>query len=44
MISVGTDLALLLLGRDPENTGVVAIMAATFGHFCKFLVKWGSLR
>ncbi len=40
MVGVGTDLALLLLGRAPENL-VVAAIAATFGHFCKFLVKWG---
>jgi hypothetical protein len=40
MVGVGTDLALLLLGRNPENL-VVATIAATFGHFCKFLVKWG---
>ena len=40
MVGVGTDLALLLLGRNPENL-VVAMIAATFGHFCKFLVKWG---
>ena len=31
---------LLLLGRRPENL-VVAVPAAIFGHFCKFLVKWG---
>jgi hypothetical protein len=40
MVGVGTDLALLLLGRNPENL-IVAVIAATFGHFCKFLVKWG---
>jgi hypothetical protein len=40
MVGVGTDLALLLLGRNPENL-VVAMIAAAFGHFCKFLVKWG---
>jgi ABC-type thiamin/hydroxymethylpyrimidine transport system permease subunit len=40
MVGVGTDLALLLLGRAPESL-VVAALAATFGHFCKFLVKWG---
>ncbi len=40
MVGVGTDLALLFLGRKPENL-VVAVAAATFGHFCKFLVKWG---
>jgi hypothetical protein len=40
MVGVGTDLALLLLGSNPENL-VVAVIAATFGHFCKFLVKWG---
>jgi hypothetical protein len=40
MVGVGTDLALLLLGRKPENL-IIAAIAATFGHFCKFLVKWG---
>lgn len=40
MVGVGTDLALLLLGRRPEKL-VVAVPAALFGHFCKFLVKWG---
>ena len=40
MVGVGTDLALLLLGRKPENL-VVAVLAAVIGHFCKFLVKWG---
>jgi ABC-type thiamin/hydroxymethylpyrimidine transport system permease subunit len=40
MVGVGTDLALLLLGRNPENL-VVATLAATFGHTAKFLVKWG---
>jgi hypothetical protein len=40
MVGVGTDLALLLLWRNHENL-VVAMIAATFGHFCKFLVKWG---
>jgi len=40
MVGVGTDLALLLLGRNPENI-IVAMVAATFGHFSKFLVKWG---
>jgi hypothetical protein len=40
MVGVGTDLALLFLGRKPENL-VIATIAATFGHFCKFLVKWG---
>ena len=40
MVGVGTDLALLLLGRKPENL-VIAAIAAMFGHFCKFLVKWG---
>jgi ABC-type thiamin/hydroxymethylpyrimidine transport system permease subunit len=38
MVGVGTDLALLLL-RDPEDL-VSAGLAATIGHFCKFLVKW----
>ena len=38
MVGVGTDLALLLL-RDPEDL-VSAGLAATLGHFCKFLVKW----
>lgn len=40
MVGVGTDLALLFLGHKPENL-VIAMMAATLGHFCKFLVKWG---
>jgi hypothetical protein len=40
MVGVGTDLALLLLGHKPENL-IIAALAATFGHFCKFLVKWG---
>jgi hypothetical protein len=40
MIGVGTDLALWLLGGNPENV-VVAVVAATIGHFAKFLVKWG---
>ncbi len=40
MVGVGTDLALLLLGRQPEHL-VVTPIAATLGHFCKFLVKWG---
>jgi hypothetical protein len=40
MVGVGTDLALLLLGRNPENL-VVAVLAATLGHMGKFLVKWG---
>ena len=40
MVGVGTDLALLLLGRNPENL-IVATLAATLGHMAKFLVKWG---
>jgi len=40
MVGVGTDLALLLVGRRPESL-VVAVLAGVFGHFCKFLVKWG---
>jgi hypothetical protein len=40
MVGVGTDLALLLLGRRPKNL-VVAGLAATLGHMGKFLVKWG---
>ena len=39
MVGIGTDLALLLLGRNPENL-VVAALAGTFGHLAKFLVKW----
>jgi hypothetical protein len=39
MVGVGTDLALLLLGK-PENL-VVAGLAGVLGHFAKFLVKWG---
>ncbi len=38
-IGLGTDLALLLLGNNPENL-VVAGIAGALGHFCKFLVKW----
>ncbi|MBN1812495.1 MAG: ECF transporter S component [Anaerolineae bacterium] len=38
-VGLGTDLALLLL-RNRENL-LVAILAATLGHLCKFLVKWG---
>lgn len=40
MVGVCTDLALLLLGRNPENL-VVATLAGMFGHLGKFLVKWG---
>jgi hypothetical protein len=40
MVGVGTDLALLLLGGNPENL-VVATLVATLGHLGKFLVKWG---
>ena len=40
MVGVMTDLALLLLGRKPDNL-VVAALAATFGHLGKFLVEWG---
>jgi len=39
-IGVGTDAALWLLGGKPDNMAV-AILAATFGHLAKFLVKWG---
>jgi ABC-type thiamin/hydroxymethylpyrimidine transport system permease subunit len=39
MIGVGTDLALLLLGRHTENPSVAAL-TATLGHMGKFLVKW----
>jgi ABC-type thiamin/hydroxymethylpyrimidine transport system permease subunit len=38
-VGVGTDLGLLLL-RDPENLAVATLLGA-FGHFAKFLVKWG---
>jgi hypothetical protein len=38
MAGVGADLALLLL-RDPENIAC-AVLAGTFGHLCKFMVKW----
>jgi hypothetical protein len=38
-VGVGTDLALVLLRRKPENIPI-AIIAATIGHFCKFLVKY----
>jgi hypothetical protein len=40
MVGVGTDLALWLLGGNPENLAV-ATLAAMFGHLGKFLVKWG---
>jgi hypothetical protein len=40
VVGVGTDLALWLLGSQPENL-IVAPLAATFGHLGKFLVKWG---
>ena len=40
MVGVGTDLALWLLGGNPENL-LVAMLAGTIGHFAKFLVKWG---
>ncbi|MEJ2208602.1 MAG: ECF transporter S component [Anaerolineae bacterium] len=39
-VGLGTDLALWLLGGNPENL-IVATLAATFGHTAKFLVKWG---
>lgn len=39
-VGVGTDLALWLLGGNPQNL-VVATLAATLGHMGKFLVKWG---
>jgi hypothetical protein len=39
-VGVGTDLALWLLGGNPENL-IVAALAATLGHTAKFLVKWG---
>jgi len=39
-VGLGTDLALWLLGGNPENL-IVATLAATFGHLGKFLVKWG---
>jgi ABC-type thiamin/hydroxymethylpyrimidine transport system permease subunit len=37
-VGLGTDLMLLLL-RDPENL-LVASLASSLGHLCKFLVKW----
>jgi len=37
-VGVGVDLALLLLG-SPTNL-VAAVLAGTFGHMMKFLVKW----
>lgn len=40
VVGVGTDLALLLLGRNPESL-LVAALAGTLGHLGKFLVKWG---
>ena len=39
MAGVGTDLALLLLGNNPENL-LTATLAGAVGHICKFLVKW----
>ncbi len=39
IVGVLTDLALLLVGNRPENVAIAAL-AATFGHFGKFLVKW----
>ena len=39
-VGLGTDLALWLLGGNPESLAV-AVLAATFGHMSKFLVKWG---
>jgi ABC-type thiamin/hydroxymethylpyrimidine transport system permease subunit len=39
-VGLGTDVALWLLGGNPENVAV-AVVAATFGHLAKFLVKWG---
>ncbi len=39
MVGVGTDLALMLLGK-PENL-VVAGLAGVLGHLAKFLAKWG---
>jgi hypothetical protein len=39
-VGVVADLALLLLGRNPENL-FVALLAGTLGHMGKFLVKWG---
>lgn len=38
-VGIGTDLALLFLGGNPENL-VVATLVGTFGHMGKFLVKW----
>lgn len=39
-VGVGSDLALWFLGGNPQNLAV-AMLAATFGHVSKFLVKWG---
>lgn len=39
IIGIGTDLAIFLLG-NPENL-IIAGFVGAFGHFCKFLVKWG---
>lgn len=39
VIGVGTDLALLLLGRNIENL-VVAALVGAIGHIGKILVKW----
>jgi len=39
-VGVGTDAALWLLGSKPDSVPV-AILAGTFGHLAKFLVKWG---
>ena len=38
-VGVGTDLALVVLGRNPENP-VVAMLAGAIGHFGKCLVKY----
>lgn len=38
LLGVGTDLALLLMGK-PDNP-IVGALAGAIGHFCKFLVKW----
>lgn len=39
MVGVGSDLVLWLLGGDPENL-LVAALVGILGHLCKFLVKW----
>ena len=39
MVGIASDIALWLLGGNPENL-VVAVLVGIFGHMGKFLVKW----